>query len=66
MDCVATIRGLDELPDGTVIELLDMRETRLHKEAGHWRSRGKAATQNTYAYVNTRRYGARVIERTGQ
>ncbi|ATI18763.1 hypothetical protein SEA_DAUDAU_62 [Streptomyces phage Daudau] len=58
-----TIKELDALPDGTEIELLDKRGTRLHKEAGHWRSREKAATQNVYTYVNTRRYGARVIER---
>ncbi|QPB09887.1 hypothetical protein KGG73_gp53 [Streptomyces phage Sentinel] len=56
-----TIKELDGLPDGAEIELLDKRETRLYKEAGNWRSREKAATQNIYAYVNTRRYGARVI-----
>lgn len=64
---VDTIEELDGLPDGAEIELLDKRETRLHKAAGHWRSRDKAATQNTFAYVNTRRYGARVIrEEIGQ
>jgi hypothetical protein len=56
-----TIKELDGLPDGAEIELLDKRETRLYKAAGHWRRRDKTATQNTYAYVNTRRYGARVI-----
>jgi hypothetical protein len=60
---VGKIRELDELPDGTEIELLDKRQTRLHKEAGDWRSLDKAATQNVFTYVNTRRYGARLIER---
>lgn len=61
MSIVGTIRELDGLPDGVEIELLDKRETRLYKEADHWRSRDKTATQNTFTYVNTRRYGARVI-----
>ncbi len=57
---------LDDLPDGTVIEIQDRRGTRLHKEAGHWRSPHKAATQNVFTYVNARRWGARVIERSTQ
>lgn len=60
---VTTPRELDELPDGTEIEIFDRRGTRLFKADGHWRSRQKTATQNVYAYVNTRRWGARVIER---
>jgi hypothetical protein len=60
---IGKISELDALPDGTEIELLDKRQTRLHKEAGDWRSHHKTLTQNVYAYVNTRRYGARVIER---
>ncbi|MFH8414391.1 hypothetical protein [Streptomyces collinus] len=59
-----SIAELDALPDGTEIEIQDRRGTRLFKGAGHWRSRQKAATQNVYAYVNTRRWGARVIERS--
>lgn len=58
------IAELDALPDGTEIEIQDRRGTRLFKEAGHWRSRQKTATQNVYTYVNTRRWGARVIERS--
>lgn len=61
---ITTIRELDELPDGTVIEIQDRRDTRLFKAGGHWRSRQKTATQNVYAYVNTRRWGARVVERS--
>ncbi|MGW8630571.1 hypothetical protein [Streptomyces sp. NPDC055793] len=59
MNCIAE---LDALPDGAEIEIQDRRGTRLHKEAGHWRSRQKTATQNVYTYVNTRRWGARVTE----
>jgi hypothetical protein len=51
---------LDELPEGTTIEILDKRGTELVKQGGDWWSTSKTATQNTYAYVNTRRYGATV------
>ncbi|MFG2923920.1 hypothetical protein ACGFYA_20765 [Streptomyces sp. NPDC048305] len=57
------IRELDELPDGTVIELLDRRGTVRFKRDGHWYAGDKILTQNTYTYVNTRRWGARVIEK---
>ncbi|MCD2462428.1 hypothetical protein MBT42_02495 [Streptomyces sp. MBT42] len=60
---IRTIRELDELPDGTEIEIEDRRGTRLFKEAGHWRSLTKTATQNMIAYVNVRRWGVTVIER---
>ncbi|MET8111216.1 hypothetical protein [Streptomyces prasinus] len=66
MTDVSTIRDLDALPDGTTVEILNKRGTCLFKEAGDWRSRDKTATQNVFTYVNTRRWGARVIERDTQ
>jgi hypothetical protein len=56
---------LDELPDGTTIEILDRRGSLRTKRDGHWRDASKApeSTWNVYAYVNARRWGARVIER---
>jgi hypothetical protein len=68
LDNIEAIRELDELPNGSVIELLDKRGTRRHKAAGHWRDATKHpdTTWNVNTYVNTRRYGARVIERTEQ
>ena len=68
MDSVKTIRELDELPDDSVVELLDRRGTRRVKLGGHWRDLTKApdTTWNVNTYVNTRRYGARVIERGPQ
>lgn len=66
-DTVATTpRELDELPDGTVVEVQDGRETRLYKESGHWRNSKKAATQNVYTYVNARRYGVRIVKKGTQ
>ncbi|MEU0674504.1 hypothetical protein ABZ330_16725 [Streptomyces sp. NPDC006172] len=65
MDNIKSIQELDELPDGSVIELLDKRGSRRVKRGGHWRDLAKApdTTWNVNTYVNTRRYGARVIER---
>ncbi|ATI18682.1 hypothetical protein SEA_AMETHYST_61 [Streptomyces phage Amethyst] len=60
---LTSIKELDELPDGSTIEIEDRRGTRLYKEAGHWRSPTKTATQNMIAYVNVRRWGVTVIER---
>lgn len=64
MDTIRSIRELDELPDGTVIELLDKRGSTRVKRDGHWRDPAKApdTTWNVNTYVNTRRYGARVTE----
>ncbi|WP_329289503.1 hypothetical protein [Streptomyces pseudovenezuelae] len=61
---VTTIRELDELPDGTAIEILDRRGSWVIKLFGDWVDLNKPAgtTQNVYTYVNTRRYGARVME----
>ncbi|AFO10927.1 hypothetical protein ELB20_61 [Streptomyces phage phiELB20] len=63
---IRTIRELDELPDGTEIVIEDKRDTPLFKRGGDWYSPSKAATQNMIAYVNTRRWGVRVIERGTQ
>jgi hypothetical protein len=63
---IRTIRELDELPDGTEIEIQDKRDTPLFKRGGDWYSPSKTATQNMIAYVNARRWGVRVIERGGQ
>jgi hypothetical protein len=63
---IRTIRELDELPDGTEIVIQDKRDTPLFKRGGHWYSPSKTATQNMIAYVNTRRWGVRVIERGGR
>ncbi|MEU9605422.1 hypothetical protein [Streptomyces sp. NPDC048057] len=60
---VTTIRELDGLPDGSVIELLDKRGSIRFKRSGHWHAADKSRTQNVYTYVNTRRWGARVVER---
>ncbi|AXQ61118.1 hypothetical protein SEA_HANK144_65 [Streptomyces phage Hank144] len=60
---VRTIRELDELPDGTTIEIQDKRDTPLFKRDGNWYSPSKTATQNMIAYVNVRRWGVAVIER---
>lgn len=64
MDSVKTIRELDELPDGSVVELLDKRGTLRVKREGHWRDLTKApdTTWNVNTYVNIRRWGARVIK----
>lgn len=59
---ITTIRELDELPDGAVIEIQDKRGTLRFKRYGDWYAADKTLTQNTYTYVNTRRWGARVIE----
>lgn len=58
-----SIKELDGLPDGTVIEIQDRRGTIRFKQDGHWYAGDKTLTQNTYTYVNTRRWGARVIQR---
>ncbi|WDS51777.1 hypothetical protein SEA_TRIUMPH_63 [Streptomyces phage Triumph] len=63
MTDVRTIRELDELPDGTEIAIQDKRDTPLFKRGGDWYSPTKTATQNMIAYVNARRWGARVIQR---
>ncbi|AUG87248.1 hypothetical protein KGG77_gp20 [Streptomyces phage Omar] len=62
---LTSIRELDELPDGTEIELQDKRGTRRRKVDGHWRWPGKdeTSTWDLNTYVNTRRYGARVVQR---
>ncbi|MEV5330822.1 hypothetical protein [Streptomyces werraensis] len=60
---ITTIRELDELPDGTVIEIQDRRGTLRFKWGSDWYATDKTLTQNVYTYVNTRRWGARVIER---
>ncbi|MGW0861266.1 hypothetical protein [Streptomyces sp. NPDC002611] len=62
---IETIHELDGLPDGSVVELLDKRGSTRVKREGHWRDLTKApdTTWNVNTYVNTRRYGARVIER---
>ncbi|MFD7259354.1 hypothetical protein [Streptomyces sp. NPDC059874] len=60
---IRTIRELDELPDGTEIEIQDKRDTPLFKRGGDWCSPSKVATQNMIAYVNVRRWGVRVIEK---
>ncbi|MGW3323915.1 hypothetical protein [Streptomyces virginiae] len=60
---IRTIRELDALPDGTEIEIQDMRDTPLFKRGGDWHSPNKVATQNMIAYVNVRRWGVRIIER---
>jgi len=56
-----SIKGLDELPDGTRVEILDKRGTTRVKRDGDWFADDKTAPQNVFTYVNTRRYGARVI-----
>ncbi|MGW1040007.1 hypothetical protein [Streptomyces sp. NPDC002547] len=56
-----SIKELDALPDGTLIEILDRRGTTRFKRDGDWFAVDKAAPQNVFTYVNTRRYGARVI-----
>ncbi|MCX5236204.1 hypothetical protein OG824_13430 [Streptomyces prunicolor] len=68
MDNITAPRELDELPDGSVVELLDKRGSQRVKREGHWRDPNKApdTTWNVNTYVNTRRYGARVIERGPQ
>lgn len=60
---VRTIRELDELPDGSAVEILDKRGSWVIKLLGDWVDLNKpvGTTQNVYTYVNTRRYGARVI-----
>lgn len=60
---IRTIRELDELPDGTKIELLDLRDTPMFKRGGDWYSPDKEATRNMIAYVNVRRWGVRIVER---
>lgn len=62
---ITTIRELDELPHGTAIEILDRRGSWVIKLFGDWVDLDKpvGTTQNVYTYVNTRRYGARVIGR---
>ena len=65
MNTMRTPKELDELPDGTTIEILDKRGSRRVKRAGNWIDLDKpvGTTWNVYVYVNTRRYGARIIER---
>lgn len=60
---IRTIAGIDEPPDGTYIAIQDKRDTPLFKRGGDWYGPNKYATQNMFVYVNTRRWGARVIER---
>lgn len=60
---IRRIAELDELPDGTTIEIQDKRDTPLFKQDGNWYSPSKTATQNMIAYVNVRRWGVRVTER---
>lgn len=60
---IRRIAELDELPDGTTIEIQDKRDTPLFKRDGNWYSPSKTATQNMIAYVNVRRWGVRVTER---
>ncbi|WP_432006339.1 hypothetical protein [Streptomyces parvus] len=62
---IGTIRELDELPDGTAIEILDKRGSWRIKCAGDWVDLDKPVdtTWNVWTYVNTRRWGARVIAR---
>ncbi|MFE9925173.1 hypothetical protein ACFYQA_27440 [Streptomyces sp. NPDC005774] len=64
MTDVSTIRELDALPDGTAVEILDKRGSWVVKLLGDWVDLAKpvGTTWNVYTYVNTRRYGARVIE----
>ncbi|QWQ42127.1 hypothetical protein KME66_14740 [Streptomyces sp. YPW6] len=66
MTHVERIADLDALPAGSAIEILDKRGSVRRKDAaGDWTDAAKPAgtTWNTWTYVNTRRYGARVIER---
>ncbi|WP_406409631.1 hypothetical protein OG923_12495 [Streptomyces halstedii] len=66
MTHVERIAELDALPPGSTVEILDKRGSLRHKDAaGDWTDAAKPAgtTWNTWTYVNTRRYGARVIER---
>ncbi|MFJ7414669.1 hypothetical protein ACIQWZ_28295 [Streptomyces sp. NPDC098077] len=66
MTHVERIAELDALPPGSIVEILDKRGSLRHKDsAGNWTDAAKPAgtTWNTWTYVNTRRYGARVIER---
>ncbi|MEU5446914.1 hypothetical protein [Streptomyces californicus] len=66
MTLVEWIADLDALPAGSAIEILDKRGSIRRKDAaGNWTDAAKPAgtTWNTWTYVNTRRYGARVIER---
>ncbi|MFF7252419.1 hypothetical protein [Streptomyces microflavus] len=66
MTHVERIADLDALPVGSAIEILDKRGSVRRKDAaGNWTDAAKPAgtTWNTWTYVNTRRYGARVIER---
>ncbi|MCY0933665.1 hypothetical protein [Streptomyces sp. H34-S4] len=62
---IRTIRELDELPEGTEIEILDNQGTRRLKVGGRWRWAIKrpGSTWNVNTYVNVRRWGVRVIER---
>ncbi|MGW7434693.1 hypothetical protein [Streptomyces sp. NPDC054849] len=69
MTHVERIADLDSLPPGSSVEILDKRgSVRIKNQAGHWTDPAKAAgtTWNVWTYVNTRRYGARVIERNPQ
>lgn len=63
LNSIRSIAKLDELPDGTEIAIQDKRDTPLTKRDGDWYSPSKAATQNMIAYVNVRRWGARIIEK---
>ncbi len=64
---ITTIRELDELPDGTAVEILDKRGSWVIKLLGDWVDLDKpvGTTWNVYTYVNTRRYGVRVINGEG-
>ncbi|WP_063886160.1 MULTISPECIES: hypothetical protein [unclassified Streptomyces] len=67
MTKVKRIADLDTLPAGSIIEILDKRGSVRRKDtAGNWTdaaAKPTGTTWNTWTYVNTRRYGARVIER---
>lgn len=66
MTVIERITQLDALPAGSAVEILDKRgSVRIKNQAGDWIDSSKPAdtTWNVWTYVNTRRYGARVIKR---
>ncbi|WP_432078699.1 hypothetical protein [Streptomyces sp. YPW6] len=69
MTVVERIADLDSLPPGSGVEILDKRgSVRTKSQAGDWTDADKPAgtTWNVWTYVNTRRYGARVIKRRAE
>lgn len=62
---IRTIAELDALPDGSVIEGLDLLRLTFIKQTGHWIDPLKpiGTTFNVRAFVHARRWGFRVAHR---